>query len=153
MNVMTCRFRAGLLILPLLGSPLVLAAQEVGLFYSPRVPQLAFAASEIRAAAQTKGMKCSDKALAEFSKASQPVRIVLASSETEARELVAAGAAPLKSGASAESYTISQNTDGRRKTYFVIGADPFGAMYGGLDVAEALRIGTLDQLRAGQQTP
>ena len=53
----------------------------------------------------------------------------------------------------AQSYSIRvQNTSGRR-TITVRGADAAGAMYGGLDIAEALRTGTLDALKDSDHTP
>ena len=78
---------------------------------------------------------------------------MLASSETEARELAALGASQLRTNATAESYIISKKFEGLQTTYFVIGADPIGAMYGGLDIAEALRLGTMDQLKTGEHAP
>jgi hypothetical protein len=148
------RFAKSLLLFSaLLLSPFGLAAQEVGLIYSRELPQVEFAAAEIRAAAQAKGIKCATLTLAELPKASQPIRIVLASTETEARELAALGASRLRTNAAAESYVISKKFDGLQTTCFMIGADPVGAMYGGLDIAEALRLGTIDQLKSGEHGP
>jgi hypothetical protein len=148
------RFAKSLLLFSaLLLSPFGLAAQEVGLIYSRELPQVEFAAAEIRAAAQAKGIKCATLTLAELPKASQPIRIVLASTETEARELAALGASRLRTNAAAESYVISKKFEGLQTTCFMIGADPVGAMYGGLDIAEALRLGTIDQLKSGEHGP
>ncbi len=49
-----------------------------------------------------------------------------------------------------QSYRIERAADG---TIQVTGFDARGAMYGGLDVAEAIRLGTLDQLPAGLRKP
>ncbi len=51
--------------------------------------------------------------------------------------------------ASAQSYRIRR--EGEKLT--VIGADPVGAMYGGLDVAEAIRTGSLDTLKDSDHRP
>lgn len=51
--------------------------------------------------------------------------------------------------AKAQSYRIKR--EGQNLT--VIGADPAGAMYGGLDIAEAIRIGTLDSLKDSEHSP
>ncbi len=51
--------------------------------------------------------------------------------------------------AAAQSYRISREG----KTIRVIGADPVGAMYGGLDIAEAIRTGTLGSLKDSAHTP
>lgn len=53
----------------------------------------------------------------------------------------------------AQSYRIRvQNANGRR-TITVRGADVAGAMYGGLDVAEAIRTGALGSLKDSDHTP
>ena len=90
-----------------------------------------FAAEEIRREASAKGMTIAEDAKA--------TRIVL----TVDKDTKAA----------AQSYRIRvQNKDGRR-TITVRGADPAGAMYGGLDMAEAIRTGTLDALVNSDHSP
>ena len=81
--------------------------------------------------------------LADLPRASQPLRIVLTSSAGKPQQLPALGVAPLRKDAAAQSYAIRKKVDGPRTTYVVLGADPIGAMYGGLDLAEAIRSGTL----------
>src|SRR6266496_838409 len=49
----------------------------------------------------------------------------------------------------AQSYWIEKSGGGWRVT----GADANGAMYGGLDVAEAVRLGNLDELKGGEHRP
>ncbi len=51
--------------------------------------------------------------------------------------------------ATAQSYRIERAGDQIR----VIGADEAGAMYGGLEVEEAIRIGTLDSLKSSENKP
>jgi hypothetical protein len=50
----------------------------------------------------------------------------------------------------AQSYRFSRPTP---DTLVVSGADACGAMYGGLDVTEAIRLGTVADLKAGEHTP
>ena len=54
-----------------------------------------------------------------------------------------------KANAPAQSYRIERSGDQIR----VIGADDAGAMYGGLDIAEAIRIGTFDSLKSTENKP
>lgn len=90
-----------------------------------------FAAAEIHREAATKGMTLGDDAKA--------TRVVLT---------IGRGA-----NVAAQSYSIRvQHANGRR-TITVRGADVTGAMYGGLDVAEAIRTGTLDSLKDSDHTP
>ncbi len=90
-----------------------------------------FAAEEIRREAVAHGLTLGDDAKA--------TRIALAVGKA--------------GDAAAQSYSIRvQNANGRR-TITVRGADPAGVMYGGLDVAEAIRTGTLDSLKDSDHTP
>ena len=55
--------------------------------------------------------------------------------------------------ASAQSYSIHVLNDNGHRTITVRGADATGAMYGGLDIAEAIRMGTLDSIKDSDHTP
>ena len=90
-----------------------------------------FAAAEIRREAAARGMTVDEAASA--------TRIVLTVEKADA--------------AAAQSYTIRVKNEGARRTITVRGADPTGAMYGGLDIAEAIRLGTLETLRDSDHTP
>jgi hypothetical protein len=131
-------------------APSALAAQQIGLFYSHEIPQVEFAASEIRAAAQAKGANCAVLDLAKFSEAPQTVRIVLITSNAKAQPFGLTNSSSLQK---AESYSISTRIEGTRTNYFVVGADAVGAMYGGLDIAEAIKLGILGQLKDGEHAP
>ncbi|MGJ5819350.1 carbohydrate-binding family 6 protein [Paludibaculum fermentans] len=56
-------------------------------------------------------------------------------------------------GAVAQSYEIQVQRQGASTTINVRGADAAGVMYGGLDIAEALHTGTLEQLKDSRHTP
>ncbi len=53
----------------------------------------------------------------------------------------------------AQSYRIRVRNEGGRRIITVRGADATGTMYGGLDVAEAIRTGTFDSLTDSDHTP
>jgi len=55
--------------------------------------------------------------------------------------------------ATAQSYRIRVQQSGDRRVISVLGADATGAMYGGLDIAESIRLGTLDTLRDSDRAP
>ena len=55
----------------------------------------------------------------------------------------------VRGSGAAQCYRIEKSDNGWR----VAGADVNGAMYGGLDVAEAIRLGTLAELRGGEHRP
>ena len=130
--------------------PFVVSAQNIGLFYPRDIPQAEFAASEIRAAAQAKGISCAVFGLEKFLQATQSIRVILISSNAAAQAFGVSAAVFLTN---AESYFISIKIDGSHTNYFVGGADAVGAMYGGLDIAEAIRLGTLAELKTGEHAP
>jgi hypothetical protein len=120
---------------------------EVGLFYRPGVPQVEFCAAEIRAALQGAVQTSSVAALDVLPQATQTVRIAIAANPEEARSL--ATSLKLEGGApelGAESYALRKSASAGQTTYAILAADASGAMYGGLDVAEGQRLGTLDAL-------
>ena len=90
-----------------------------------------FAVEEIRREAAAKGMTLGDDP--------QATRVSL-SVEKDGK------AAP-------QSYRIHVKSEGARRLITVRGADAAGVMYGGLDVAEAIRTGTLDSLKDSDHTP
>ena len=53
----------------------------------------------------------------------------------------------------AQCYAIRLKTSGQQKTLYVLAGDPVGCMYGGLDIAEAIRTGALDRLADSDNKP
>jgi hypothetical protein len=95
-----------------------------------------FAAEEIRREAAARGMSVIG---ADAKAPADATRIALTVAED--------------GNASAQSYSIRVQKEGGRRVITVRGADAAGAMYGGLDVAEAIRTGTLDTLKDSDHTP
>ena len=52
-----------------------------------------------------------------------------------------------------QSYRIRAHDEGGRRTIVVRGVDPVGAMYGGLDVAEAVQTGAIHRLKDSNHSP
>jgi hypothetical protein len=139
--------------LVLLSSPLLAADREIAIFYDHRVPQAAFAAGEIGAAVEARGGSCKTGSLGELGQTNSGLCLVLASSVAESQRLVSElGIAPLKS-ASPQAYALRKKPDEQKTVYAVLGADPAGAMYGGLDLAEAIRLETLAELSDSDHAP
>jgi len=88
-----------------------------------------FAAEEIHREAAAKGLTLGEDA--------QATRVALT----------------VEKGDAAQSYRIRVRNEGGRRVITVRGADAAGAMYGGLDIAEAIRTGTLDSLKDSDHKP
>jgi hypothetical protein len=97
-----------------------------------------FAADEIRREAAGRGMTVIS---ADAKAPTDAVRILLAVDTP-------AGANPV-----AQSYSIRVRRENDQRTITVRGADAAGVMYGGLDIAEAIRTGTLDSLGDSDHAP
>lgn len=129
------------------------AREEIALVWNHRLPQTEFAAKEIRLALETKGDAAVSATLAELPQLTNRVCIVLAATGDEARQASARLAVkPLVSSAP-QAYGVRKQVTGARTIYLVLGADAIGAMYGGLDVAEALRLGRLAELQESEHAP
>lgn len=59
----------------------------------------------------------------------------------------------VESNAAAQGYSIRVQNESGRRIITVRGADATGAMYGGLDVAESIRIGAFDSLKDSDHKP
>ena len=101
-------------------------AQSADLQYDPTSPQLSFAATEIRRAFAARGESLVENG------APQALHLVLSISP----------GAP-------QSYSIRRNAT----TITVLGGDANGAMYGGLDLAEAKRLNTLATITDADHSP
>jgi hypothetical protein len=130
-------------------SGFALAASGADLFYDGGSRPVAFGASEIRQAFANRGEALAEHGLAAWSKSTGSPRIVVATQPAIFEELGVA--APAKSGS--QAYAIRRTARNGQTTIAVIGADAAGAMYGALDVAEAVRNGTLDQLAPSDHAP
>ena len=95
-----------------------------------------FAAEEIRREAAARGMSFVG---AEAKAPAEATRIALSVAN--------------EGNAVAQSYSIRVQNEGGRSVITVRGADAVGAMYGGLDIAEAIQMGTFDALRDSDYTP
>ena len=103
------------------------ARQTVNVQFDPSIPQAAFAAEKIQQALKAKVSNSMEEER-------QP-RIIISIKPTDDKP---------------ESFSIEK---GRNGTILVIGVDPAGAMYGGLELAEMIRIGGLEGVQETSQSP
>ena len=127
--------------------------QTAALFSDASSGPVSFAATEIRNAQSTKGGSLIELGLDGLAADRTPRRFVIAVGPSQSQRLSSQlGIAPLKSD-SPESYGIRRSTQDGRSTFVVLGADAAGAMYGGLDLGEAIRLGTLDSIADSDHSP
>jgi hypothetical protein len=118
-----------------------------------------FVCGEIHAALKTRGEAAVSEGLDALAKnapkrARESIRIVVAASPEESRSAAESlNVKPLAPNAAAQSYAIRKHSAGGEVPYAVLAADATGAMYGGLDLAEAVRLGTLVSVTDSDHTP
>ncbi len=122
-----------------------MAEAKPALFYDRSIPQVAFAASEI---VKVAGAAMPEFALDDFGKLPCAPCIVIASGG-RAHALARTAKLEPPKGARPQSYAIRRNGN----VVAALGADAEGAMYGGLDLAEKLRLGTLETTPGSDHAP
>jgi len=134
-------------------APALCLAQPTTLLYDRTVPQTGFAAAEIRRSYTALGQNLVEREIDALGTVTRPLRLAIATGRAQSQQVAAAlGVAPLKSEA-AQAYAIRRATQGGRTTIAVLGADASGALYGGLDLAEAIRARGLDALADSDHAP
>jgi hypothetical protein len=114
----------------------LIQAQTVGVFFDSNVPQIKFAAEEVKKALESKKITVEMLGLAgsNFAYANDKVVIAMASNTAILGMLTSQGSTPPQ-GLGEQAYCL-RTTSKAKKTYWVIGGDANGAMYGGFQIAE-----------------
>ena len=110
-----------------------------------------FAAAEIRTALAGEGRALVEEQLPAKGPAAG-MRFAIASGEAAGSTAAAFGLSPLRDRAP-QAYSIRVRRSTAGTTWFVLGADSTGAMYGGLDLAESIRIQTIGTLKDSDHAP
>jgi hypothetical protein len=147
------RFLAGLILLCFMFVSELWAA-SVNLLFDSNMPQAVFAAEDIQAALKARGHSVRQLRLTQFSQVTDDVRIVLSLNLNKdiIHTMQSEGAMPpgtLKS----EGYSIRRSSKAGRIAYWILGEDAGGVMYGGLELAEVVRVNGLEGIKDVDQNP
>jgi hypothetical protein len=124
----------------LLGFSACSSAETVGLYFESITPQIVFAAGDIKAALEKQKHTVQTHELAALAKAGLGKKIILAIAADKAAvsQLTAQGGKPIPSlGEQAYALRTTTKPD---MSYWVLGGDATGAMYGGLQIAENISV-------------
>lgn len=110
------------------------AEMPAALLYDAKIGPIAFGAGDLKAALVSNGYAVTVLPTGDPAQAKQSVRIILT---TEAAKLPGQ---PATKGMLREGYAIQRMTEGTATHWWVIGKDAVGAMYGGLELAEAVQL-------------
>ncbi len=123
-----------------------LRAASITLLFDDKSPQAVFASKDVQTALRVKGHSVRQSRLTQLDQVTDGMRIVLLlrSDADVTRRMLSERASPPGTLRS-EGYSIRTSTKAGRTTYWIIGADTAGIMYGGLEPAEVIRLDDLER--------
>jgi len=147
------RFLAGLILL-CFAFVSNLEAASVNLLFDDKMPQAVFAAGDIQAALKTRDSNVNQLQLTQLSRITDGVLIVLSlKSNDNIINVMQSEGAELPEDLKSEGYSIRRSSKAGRTTYWIIGADAGGVMYGGLELAEVIRVSGLEGVKDVDHNP
>jgi hypothetical protein len=132
---------------------LTVRTEPVMIYVSSEIPQLAFAAQDVKAALEAEGRPVTFAPLSSLRNTRRAAKVVIAlQTEKSVIDLLnEAEGAPLPE-LKAEAFSL-RTTGHRELSYWVIGGDLTGAMYGGLRLAEKIQFHGAEQIYNAEDTP
>jgi hypothetical protein len=142
---------AGLAILLFSG---VISAETVGIFSDTTIGQIKFAAGDIKTALEAKALTVEILPLTALTGAyaNKKVVLALASNSAVTGLLSTQGGSSLPANQGEQAYALRTTTQGQT-SYWILGGDINGAMYGGLQVAENISFDGFGPVYNTQETP
>lgn len=129
------------------------AGSKVTVLFDKANPQVTFAAQELQGALEGRGHTVGHESLARVGTESEGVLITMATkANTAVTKAMARQNATVSPTLQSEGFCI-RTTPGKDKTVWVIGQDAAGAMYGGLELAEVIRIAGLEAVKDVDKNP
>ncbi len=119
-------------------APIMAIGNTIGVFFNKTIPQHEFAANDIKTALESKNFNVEIKDLTELTDSYKGKKVVISlASDNDVLELLKSqgGSDVKKMGEQAYALQTSKSPD---LSYWVLGGDDNGAMYGGLDLAEKI---------------
>ena len=124
------------------------AQTSAAVVFDAAIPAIRFAAGDVQAALRAKGVVVQTAPPDRLASQSTAVQIVITTIDTSL------AGQPSVSGLTTQGYAIRKVTAGTSSRWWAIGADVAGAMYGGLELAEAIQIaGSLSGVGDRQVNP
>lgn len=114
--------------------------------------QLSFAANEITKAAKDKGYQVSINDLS-AKNATDEMLVRIVPDSVSAVKLAEAEKLKMPQSFGWQSYAVRVKNAGKQKIIYILSGDKTGAMYAGLDIAEAIRIQTIAELADSDNKP
>jgi hypothetical protein len=127
--------------------------ETVGVFYNPATPQHTFAAGDVKTALEAKGFTVEINDLSTLSGSYTGKKVVIAlASNTQVTALLAAQGGSAAGSPGEQAYALRTTTT-PQLSYWVLGGDNNGAMYGGLQIAENIKFHSLAGTYNKEESP
>jgi hypothetical protein len=127
--------------------------ETVGVFRNPATPQHAFAAGDIQTALEAKNFTVEIKDLSTLSDSYTGKKVVIAlASNAQVTALLAAQGGSAAGSPGQQAYAL-RTTTAPQLSYWALGGDDNGAMYGGLQVAENISFSGVSNIYNEDESP
>lgn len=128
-------------------------AETVGIFFDNSVEQIKFAAGDVKTALVAKGFTVEELALSTISSAYANKKVIISlSSNSTITKLLTDQGGTIPTGLGEQAYALRTTTQGQT-SFWVLGGDISGAMYGGLQIAENIKFDGFTQTYTSQESP
>lgn len=143
--------KIGLAIFCLCSVFLVHAQQSISVFFDKQAEPILFAANDIKAALTAKSYRVNDGDFSTLS--AKGIRIILINQADSKLESIFKNEGGMAIGLLTEQAYAIRKTGFENSTYWVFGADNAGVMYGGLRLAEIIKLDGLENFQEEQDRP
>jgi len=133
--------------------PTLVSAEKVGVFFDSNVPQIKFAAGDVKTALESKGFTVEMLPLASLESDYSEKKVIIAlSANAEIAKLMTGEGASIPTGLGEQAYAL-RTTKKAKTSHWVMGGDVNGAMYGGFQIAENIKFFGFDETFNSQESP
>lgn len=133
--------------------PALVSAETVGLFFDSKVPQISFAAGDVKTTLESKGFKVEMLALSALKSGYNNKKVVIAlAANAEVTRLLSAEGGTMPTGLGEQAYGLRTTKKGK-PSYWILGGDANGAMYGALQIAENISADGFSGTWNNQESP
>ena len=131
----------------------VVSAETVGIFSDNSIPQIKFAADDVKTALESKGFKVEMNALSKLKSGYSNKKVVIAlASNADVAKLLTAEGGTIPTGLGEQAYSL-RTTKKKKASYWILGGDANGAMYGAFQIAENIDADGFSGTYNNQETP
>jgi hypothetical protein len=125
----------------------------VGVFYNSTLPPITFAAEEVKKALNSRGFEVEMLSLSELFDPYTNKKIVIAlESNSTVKSTLTNQSGTLPAETEKQAYSL-RTTTAPALSHWSLGGDAVGSMYGGLDIAESIKLYGLDATVEGNHSP